>query len=649
MGDTVRDLGFLKWRDENAWMERMEGPRWKALVNKENAIFKAAVDTVAATSAATSFKAAEDENMMLSTMYVSRGGTNLRIHPHAGYYYSWEKVGKRMKPVNVGDLEVLPDGSIIYTKEINMSGDTYTLIRCHKGKQIWRIKERIGSSVAVIGDRVFVLEERGPLRFSDLVCFSVKTGGDKRIHYEEKNGEISLALSKGEGGCLFLLSENAGKQQLAYIRADGELTWLSQKGVSFFPVGKGKGPNYFVRLGSFDAPWTPVGPDLESWNIPMFIRKQGIEMVSIQEGIIVTKTKGVRTVYRKGRAIGRFIGEVSRNPWAAWYGQKDEITVTLAGAMPTRVTIGPSSILFPRTMSVYAKARLGSVRDRPVRFALLQNENQTPTALMVCGYGSYGISYHLNTVRWKTYLEHGWAVALAFIRGGGDDTEAWADAGRREGKLGGIEDFEACIVAAQKMTGLTAKNTCIHGRSAGGYLVGACTSRHPDGNLFRAVYTEVPYVDVLRTASLPELPLTQVEYNEVGNPRSNIYDFEYLLGLSPIDTLGEKGAPGVFVLSRAGTADRQVFAYEPAKWIQKLRGSTAGEKKLLYIAGGEGHFSRGDAVSLERGEDFAILQDFMNHTKIKTPNIKMARKMTRRGRKGSRKARRGTRRNMRKQ
>jgi oligopeptidase B len=268
---------------------------------------------------------------------------------------------------------------------------------------------------------------------------------------------------------------------------------------------------------------------------------------------------------------------------------------------------------------------------------------------MVCGYGSYGISYHLNTVRWKTYLEHGWAVALAFIRGGGDDTEAWADAGRREGKLGGIEDFEACIVAAQKMTGLTAKNTCIHGRSAGGYLVGACTSRHPDGNLFRAVYTEVPYVDVLRTASLPELPLTQVEYNEVGNPRSNIYDFEYLLGLSPIDTLGENGAPGVFVLSRAGTADRQVFAYEPVKWIQKLRGSTVGEKKLLYIAGGEGHFSRGDAVSLERGEDFAILQDFMNHTKIETPTIKMARKMTRRGRKGSRKARRGTRRNMRKQ
>ena len=644
MGDTVRDLGFLKWRDENAWMERMEGPRWKALIDKENATFKASITTVTedVEAAATSFKAAEDENMIQSTMFIKRGGIKVRIRPHAGYYYSWDIVGKKTKPVTVGDLEVLPDGSIIYTKEINQSGDTYTLIRCHKGKQIWKIKERIGSSVAVIGDRVFVLEERGPLRFSDLVCFSVKTGRDKRIHYEEKSGEISLALSKGEGGCLFLISENAGKQQLAYIRSNGEVIWLSQKGVSFFPVGKG--PNYFVRLGSFDAPWTAVGPELESWDIPMFIRKQGIEMVSLQQGIIVTKTKGVRTVYRNGRAIGGFIGEVSRNPWAAWYGQKDEISVTLAGAMPTRVTIGPSSILFPQAMTVYAKARLGRVRDRPVTFALLQNENQAPTALMVCGYGSYGVPYHLDTVRWKTYLEHGWAVALAFIRGGGDDTEAWADAGRREGKLEGIEDFEACIVAAQKMTGLTAKNTCIHGRSAGGYLVGACTSRHPDGDLFRAVYTEVPYVDVLRTASLPELPLTQVEYNEVGNPRKNIYDFEYLLGLSPIDTLTEKGAPGVFVLCRAGTADRQVFAYEPAKWIQTLRGSAAGEKKLLYIARGKGHFSRGDAVSVERGEDFAILQEFMNK-KIAYVNIQMAaRKMTRRGRKGSRKARKGTRR-----
>ena len=636
MGDTVRDIGFLKWRDERAWMEPMEGPRWKALVDRENNNFQNSVLAVSekVEAAALAFKSAQDEYQVRSSLTVKRGGVKVLIRPHSGYYISWCIVGKKMEPINAGDVEILPDGSIIYTKEINQSGDTYTLI-CHKhGKQLWKIDERIGSSVAVIGDRVFVLEESGPLRFSDLVSFSVKTGRDKQVHYEEKNLSVTASLVKKENGCLFLLLDNAGVQQAAHVTTEG-VSWLSQKGVAFFLIG-GTSPNYFVRLGSLDAPWTPVGTIVEGWRVP----RGGIEMVSLQ-GIVVTKTMGVRTIYNKGKVVGRFIGEVARNPWAEWYGQKDEFSITLAGAMPARVEIG-ASVKWPETMTVYAKARLGRTK-RPVKFALLQNGHQKPTALMVCGYGSYGIPYSLDTTRWKTYLEHGWAVAIAFIRGGGDDTEEWADAGRREGKLGGIEDFEACITAAQKMTGLTAANTCIHGRSAGGYLVGACMSRHPDGDLFRAVYTEVPYVDVLRTASLPALPLTQFEFNEVGNPRENIYDFEYLLSLSPVDTLTERGAPGVFVLCRTGTADRQVFAYEPAKWIQALRGE--GEKKLLYIARGKGHFTRGNAVSVERAEDFAILQEFMNK-KIQPINIQMARKMkmTRKARKGSRKARKGTRR-----
>ena len=32
----VRDLGFLSWKDPDAWMEQMKGPRWNTLVREEN-------------------------------------------------------------------------------------------------------------------------------------------------------------------------------------------------------------------------------------------------------------------------------------------------------------------------------------------------------------------------------------------------------------------------------------------------------------------------------------------------------------------------------------------------------------------------------------------------------------------------------------
>jgi hypothetical protein len=63
------------------------------------------------------------------------------------------------------------------------------------------------------------------------------------------------------------------------------------------------------------------------------------------------------------------------------------------------------------------------------------------------------------------------------------------------------------------------------------------------------------------------------EYKEFGNPRESILDFAELLAVSPMDTIPADGAPGVFVLSRVGLLDRQVYAYESFKWIQRLRGN----------------------------------------------------------------------------
>jgi len=228
---------------------------------------------------------------------------------------------------------------------------------------------------------------------------------------------------------------------------------------------------------------------------------------------------------------------------------------------------------------------------------------------MVIVYGAYNLKTTVNMGRWKPYLDAGWALAVAMVRGGGDYGDQWAEDARRHKKYKSVEDTEAVIRAAQKQIGIGWKSTALYGRSAGGYIVGSVCSRAAKGGLIGMAYAEVPYVDVLRTTTNNSLPLTILEYNEFGNPRSRLEDFETILGLSPVDSLGDGGAPGIFVVASTSMNDREVLTYESVKWIQRLRGS-GGEMKLLRILDGKGHFVKGSAADVQRYEDFVLLNAF---------------------------------------
>jgi prolyl oligopeptidase PreP (S9A serine peptidase family) len=129
-----------------------------------------------------------------------------------------------------------------------------------------------------------------------------------------------------------------------------------------------------------------------------------------------------------------------------------------------------------------------------------------------------------------------------------------------------------------------------------------------------AAFTEVPYVDVLRTSTNPQLPLTVGEYKEFGNPSKRIVNLNTLLRVSPVNALPAEGAPGVFVLTRVGLEDRQVFAYESFKWVQRLRGSAAtshleedAKGKFIAWERKEEHVYRPSVYPHFRGLDLAVL------------------------------------------
>jgi oligopeptidase B len=207
------------------------------------------------------------------------------------------------------------------------------------------------------------------------------------------------------------------------------------------------------------------------------------------------------------------------------------------------------------------------------------------------------------------------------VRGGGDCGEQWAEDARRDKKYKSIEDIESVIRYAQDTLHLSAEQTCLYGRSAGGYIVGAVCAHHRMGDLIGAAYAEVPYVDILRTTTNPKLPLTILEYDEFGNPAEKLEDLRTILRLSPVDALPPEGAPGIFVIATTSTNDREVLPYESVKWILKLRGfpeKVSGQLKLLRILDGQGHFVKGEDAFQQKAEDFLLLQTYLQSKKNKT-------------------------------
>ena len=195
----------------------------------------------------------------------------------------------------------------------------------------------------------------------------------------------------------------------------------------------------------------------------------------------------------------------------------------------------------------------------------LVREGRAP--IYVYAYGSYGfplpITFSSNRV---SLLDRGVVVALAHVRGGGEMGKAWHDDGRMMKKRNTFTDFIAVaeFLLAEKYGGRD--RLVIEGGSAGGLLLGAVTNTHPD--LFKAVVSQVPFVDIINSMLDESLPLTVAEFEEWGNPKKKD-DFEYMKTYCPYTNLARQPYPALLV--KTSFNDSQVMYWEPAKYVAKLR------------------------------------------------------------------------------
>lgn len=197
-----------------------------------------------------------------------------------------------------------------------------------------------------------------------------------------------------------------------------------------------------------------------------------------------------------------------------------------------------------------------------------------PVVLLL--YGAYGIDIDLDTdPQLGLWLERGYAVATAHVRGGGP--EARHLAGTRAKRHRSLEDAASAIRALRAGVGpVTATEIVVIGASAGGFLT--ATTLSTSTGLVDAAVIVNGFVDPLTSLLRGDTQTTASDEDEWGNPASNAHDLEALLAITPVDTLRPHGAEVLVVVSGR---DVRVNPRQGLKWA--LRSRSLGDSVEIWF------------------------------------------------------------------
>ena len=136
----------------------------------------------------------------------------------------------------------------------------------------------------------------------------------------------------------------------------------------------------------------------------------------------------------------------------------EDVTVAREFATSTDGTLVPVNILVPKGVTL---------------------DGSNPC--LATGYGGYGISLSPRVrPAWRVLFDHGFVVAVANLRGGGEYGEAWHRAGNLVNKQHVFDDFTAVLRHLTERRYTSPARLAIEGGSNGGLLMGAVLTQHPE-------------------------------------------------------------------------------------------------------------------------------------------------------------------------
>src|SRR5206468_7769726 len=254
-------------------------------------------------------------------------------------------------------------------------------------------------------------------------------------------------------------------------------------------------------------------------------------------------------------------------PAQVWHHQVPGAT----GAPPSLWATAPGTPDLPdiRTEQVtYRSADGTSVRMFVVHRAGVDPSNG-PHPTVVYGYGGFQVSqvpaYSATVAAW---VERGGVWAVACIRGGSEEGEAWHRHGMREHKQHCFDDFIAAGETLVSAGWTSPGRLGIYGGSNGGLLVGATLTQRPD--LMRAVVCSAPLLDMVRYERFGLGRTWNDEYGTAADP----VELGWLLSYSPYHRVVE-GIPYPAVLFTVFDNDTRVDPLHARKLCAALQWATA--------------------------------------------------------------------------
>jgi len=536
------------------------------------------------------------------------------------------------------------DGSLLAYSTDNTGFRQYTLrIKdLVSGKLLPDHMEKTGSVAWANDNRsLFYTVEDAAKRQYRLYRHQVGATAPDELVYEEKDEMFSLSAHKSRSNAfIFLISASHTTSEARYLRADqpegkwklmaarvaGQEYYPDHNGSFFYIRTNDAGRNFRLVKAPLNAPdrknWQEVLPHradvmLEGADFFRNVyvleeREAGLPQMRITDlrtgqwhrmqlpEAAYSASPEVNREYDTGKFRYRYQSFIT-SPSVYDYDMEKRAskllkqTEVLGGYDPRRY----------QSERIYATARDGV--KVPISLVYLKELKRDGTApIYLYAYGSYGIPLQVtfNSNRFSL-IDRGAVYAVAHIRGGGDLGKSWHDDGRMMQKKNTFTDFIAAAEYLLAQEYGARERLVIEGGSAGGLLMGAVTNMRAD--LFKAVVSKVPFVDLINTMLDESLPLTVGEFQEWGNPKKP-EEYDYMMSYSPYDNLEAKTYPAMLV--KTSFNDSQVMYWEPAKYVAKLRSlKTDNHALLLKTNMGAGHggaSGRYDALH-EAALDYAFI------------------------------------------
>jgi prolyl oligopeptidase len=205
-----------------------------------------------------------------------------------------------------------------------------------------------------------------------------------------------------------------------------------------------------------------------------------------------------------------------------------------------------------------------------------KTQKNSKNHVLMHGYGTYGFSLtpEMSSMMME-WVQKGGIYAVTHVRGGGEKGDTWYKAGFKKTKPNTWKDFIACTEYLIHGKYTNSSKIAAWSSSAGGILIGRAITERPD--LYAAAIVRVGKLNTLRSENTPSGLNGIKEYGSV----KDASEFQYLLEMDAYHHI-KNGEKYPALLFTAGMNDSRVPAWQPGKFIARMRKATASDKPILF-------------------------------------------------------------------